>query len=273
MQGAGNDYLYFDCFEEALPFPEAAAKKLSDRHFSVGGDGIILLEKSAVADAKMRIFNADGSEGEMCGNGVRCAAKFLYEIKGIHKREISIETRAGIKILKLETEDGKVVGATANMGLPVFEPSKIPVRLGKKDAFFQTLQAGGRSFLVHCLSMGNPHCVIFQDGIDALNLSKIGPLFERHEAFPNRTNVEFAEVLGENSFKVRVFERGSGETLACGTGACAAAVAAVKCGYAQSGKEILVRMRGGALNVCVREDGVFLTGGAHIAFFGTVEID
>ncbi len=272
MQGTGNDYLYFDCFEEELPCPDRLSKKLSDRHRSVGGDGIILLGKSAAADASMRIFNADGSEGEMCGNGIRCAAKFLYEIKGIRKEFLTIETRAGVKKLFLRTEGGKVARVTVDMGLPVFEPEKIPADFEGGDAFHQTIEADGESYPVNCLSMGNPHCVIFwEEDLGKLPLERIGPKIERHRAFPARTNVEFVRVLDKNRLQMRVFERGSGETFSCGTGACAAAVAAVRCGYAEKDREIEVLVKGGELSVKYA-DTVLLTGEAEFAFRGTVWI-
>ena len=195
MHGTANDYIYFDCFEKPLNDPELLSKVLSDRRRSVGGDGIILIEPSAVADAKMRIFNADGSEGNMCGNGIRCVGKFLHDVKGIQKENLSIETRSGVKTLFLKLDGGEVGSVTVDMGAPIFAPADIPANFSGDDALGKTLRVGETDYQVYCLSMGNPHCVVFCEEIDQLELEKIGPLFERHEVFPERVNTEFVQVM------------------------------------------------------------------------------
>lgn len=265
----GNDYLFFDCFEESLCDPSSVALSVCDRRRSVGADGIIMMEKSAVADAKMRIFNADGSEGRMCGNGIRCAGKFLREEKGLEKEILTIETLSGIKKLKHFSRAG-LDYFTVDMGRPILSPAAIPALFEGEAVVGRPLFAG-KQYRVTCLSMGNPHCVIFEspDGVD---LEKIGPILERHSAFPDRVNVEFAIPIGENEFSMRVWERGSGETHACGTGACAVAVAAVLNGLARAGSDILIRLKGGELTVRYTEDTVLMTGSAEFAFRGEVEI-
>lgn len=271
MHGTANDYIFFDCFDEALLFPEALSEKLSDRRRAVGGDGIILVEKSEICDAKMRIFNADGSEGNMCGNGIRCVGKFLHDIKGVLKETLFIETRAGVRTLFLNMQGGEVQSVTVDMGAPIFSPEKIPADFFGKDALFQKLNVGGEEYVVHCLSMGNPHCVVFCEEIDSLKVETLGALFERHKAFKNRVNTEFVQVLGRNRLKMRVYERGSGETFSCGTGACAAAVAAVCCGHAERNGEISVLLKGGELKIKYGKT-VFMTGDCALSYRGTVEI-
>ncbi len=273
MHGIGNDYIYFDCFDEPFEDPQKAAVKLSDRHFSVGGDGIILVERSKIADGKMRMFNADGSEGKMCGNGVRCVGKFLYDIKGIRKEILTVETGSGVKTLKVVAEkDGRATDFTVNMGRAVLRPAEIPVLLEGETVVNRPLTVGGKTYRVTCVSMGNPHCVVFGGDPYGLDLEKIGPLFESHPAFPERVNTEFVQVLGKNELKMRVWERGSGETLACGTGACAVAIAAILNGYAEQDAAILVRLRGGDLKIESTKDGVLMTGPAALAFVGEAEI-
>ncbi|MDE7296514.1 MAG: diaminopimelate epimerase [Clostridia bacterium] len=272
LHGIGNDYVYFDCFDEELPNPEQVAIKLSHRRFSIGGDGIILVCKSNVADAKMRIFNADGSEGKMCGNGVRCVGKFLYDVKKLQKDVLTVETLSGIKTLVVTAKDGKFVSARVDMGKAVLSPEKIPARFAGDSVINKPLLVDGNKYFVTCVSMGNPHCVTFTDDPYALDLERIGEKFERHEAFPERTNTEFVHVDGRNEITMRVWERGSGETWACGTGACAAAVASVLNGYCDKGEEILVHLRGGDLTICYTDETVFMTGGAELAFVGEVEI-
>ncbi len=273
MHGVGNDYIYFDCFEEGLPRPAALAKRLSDRRFSVGGDGIVLILPSRRADARMRMFNADGSEGKMCGNAVRCVAKYLYDVRGMKKETFTVETKSGVKLVKLvQTRRGEACAFTVDMGRPVFVPEKIPALFAGERVVAQPLAVGGETYRVTCLSMGNPHCVVFGDDPEGLDVARLGALFESHPAFPERVNTEFVQVLGANRLKMRVFERGSGETLACGTGACAAAVAAVLCGYADLGADVSVCLRGGELHVVYTGETVFLTGPAQLAFTGVVEI-
>ena len=271
MHGIGNDYIYFDCFDGELPDPEGASRKLSDRHFSIGGDGVVMICKSGVADGKMRMFNADGSEGKMCGNAIRCVGKFLYEIKGIRKDVLTVETLSGIKTLYLTVSDGKVVSVRVDMGKAELSPDKIPARFAGEKVVGAPLNVNGREYAVTCVSMGNPHCVVFEDP-DSLDLEKIGPAFENHEAFPERVNTEFVRVMGKNEVKMRVWERGSGETWACGTGACAVAVACVLNGYCGKGEDITVHLRGGDLVIRYTDETVFMTGGATLAFTGEVEV-
>lgn len=272
LHGIGNDYLYFDCFEDALPNPERVAVKLSERRFSVGGDGIILVGKSDVADASMRIFNADGSEGKMCGNGVRCVGKFLYDIKNIKKDVLTVETLSGIKTLAVTARDGKLVSARVDMGKAELAPEKIPALFDGESVINKPLSVGGKEYRVTCVSMGNPHCVTFVEDPYTLDLERIGEKFERNAVFPERTNTEFVRIDKRNEITMRVWERGSGETWACGTGACAAAVASVLNGYCDKGEDILVHLRGGDLTVCYTDETVFMTGGAELSFIGEVEL-
>ncbi len=270
MEGIGNDYIYFDCLSESLEDPSAAAVRLSDRHTGIGGDGIVLIEKSGCADAKMRMFNADGSEGKMCGNAIRCVGKYLYDEQIVQKTEMRIETLSGIKALRLYAEGGRVDRVLVDMGKAEFAAEKIPVALPQRDVIDTPLSIGGKEYRITCVSIGNPHCVVFEDP-DALDLSKIGPLFENAPVFPERINTEFVKKTGERSLKLRVWERGSGETLACGTGACAAVSAAVALGLFPKGEDILVHLRGGDLVINVG-DTVRMTGAAKKVFEGVVEI-
>ena len=272
MHGIGNDYIYFDCFEWVPEDPSSLAVKLSDRHFSVGGDGVILVCKSDVADGRMRMFNADGSEGKMCGNGIRCVGKFLYEIKGIKKDTLTVETLSGIKALQMHAKDGEVVSVTVDMGAPELVPARIPSKFEGERAVNVPMTVEGKEYRVTAVSMGNPHCVLFGGDPYKLDLQKIGPSFEHHALFPEGVNTEFVEVLAHNELKMRVWERGSGETWACGTGACAVAVAAVLNGYADEGKEVLVLLRGGDLTIVYTGETVFMTGPAAFSFTGDVEI-
>lgn len=273
MQGIGNDYIYFDCFKQEIENPNELAVKLSDRHFGIGGDGIVLICPSKVADAKMRMFNLDGSEGKMCGNAIRCVGKYLYDNAMVDKKEISIETLSGIKYLTLyEGEDGKIAKVKVDMGQAELEAEKIPVTLKKGKIISEKAMIGNKEEVITCVSMGNPHCVVFVDSVDGLDLEKIGPVFENADIFPDRINTEFIEVLGRNKLKMRVWERGSGETLACGTGACASAVAAVLNGYADMGKDITVSLIGGELTINYTSESVMMTGAAAVVFNGEVEI-
>lgn len=271
MHGIGNDYIYFNCFGGEIKNPSELSVRLSDRHFSIGGDGVILVCPSKVADGKMRMFNVDGSEGKMCGNGIRCVGKFLYEVVGIRKDVLTVETLSGIKTLHLQIDKDGVHSVTVDMGKAELDPTQIPAKFHGKSAVGVPLQVGDKSYSVTCVSMGNPHCVVFEDP-DGIELEKIGPLFERHKAFPEGVNTEFISVVGKNELKMRVWERGSGETLACGTGACAAAVASVLNGYCQKEEEITVHLRGGDLKIRYTDDGVFMTGEAAFAFTGEAEI-
>lgn len=272
MHGIGNDYIYFDCFDEEPSDPSALAVKLSDRHFSIGGDGVILVCRSKIADGKMRMFNADGSEGKMCGNGIRCVGKFLYEIKGIRKDVLTVETLSGVKTLKMDAKDGIVRSVTVDMGAPIFNPAEIPVSMEGDMIVGKPLSVGGESYRVTCVSMGNPHCVVFGGDPYLLDLEKIGKQFERHEVFPQSVNTEFVQVLDRNELKMRVWERGSGETWACGTGACAVAVAGVLNGFCDRNREITVHLRGGDLKIVYTDQTVFMSGPAEISFTGEVAI-
>ena len=271
MQGIGNDYIYFDCLEEPLENPAAAAVKLSDRHFGIGGDGVVLICPSEIADAKMRMFNADGSEGKMCGNAIRCVGKYLYDFGKTDKRTLKIETLSGVRTLFLNVEGGKVKSARVDMGAPEFRPEHIPVSLpGGKIVARETEIAGGRVEIT-CVSMGNPHCVVFGEDPDGIDLEKVGPQFENADIFPDRVNTEFVHIVARNELKMRVWERGSGETLACGTGACAAAAAAVENGFADLDSDIIVHLKGGDLVIRRTAETVYMTGEAALVFSGEVE--
>lgn len=274
MHGCGNDYIYFNCFDHPIENPEALSIRLSDHHFGIGGDGIILICPSAVADAKMRIFNADGSEGKMCGNGIRCVGKYLYDNGMVNGREsIAIETLSGIKHLTLFPENGMVQTVRVDMGAAILKPQEIPVALEGETVVGAPLIIDERLYHITCVSMGNPHCVIFcKDDVDALHLEEIGPLFENNPLFPDRINTEFINVLGKNELKMRVWERGSGETWACGTGSCAAGVAACLNGHCEKDKDITIHLRGGDLTVRYTDETVFMTGAATKVFEGVVEV-
>lgn len=272
MQGCGNDYIYINCFEREIKSPERLAVTLSDRHFGIGGDGIVLILKSKVADARMRMFNLDGSEGKMCGNAIRCIAKYLYDSKIVRKNEIKIETLSGVKALQINTQNGLVSTVRVDMGKAELEPSKIPANIPGKQIVNYPLSIAGETFHITCVSMGNPHAVVFCDDVDNLKLTELGPLFENNEIFPERVNTEFVKVFDKNTIKMRVWERGSGETLACGTGACAAAVAAVLNGYCSKGEDIHVLLLGGELIINYTDKTVFMTGGCAKVFEGVVEI-
>ena len=275
MHGIGNDYVYIDCTKEDLTGEEELAKRLSDRHFGIGSDGLILIRKSDKADFKMSMYNADGSEGRMCGNGIRCVGKYVYDHGLTNKNEVRIETLSGIKKLKLHIKNGNVESVRVNMGKPELAPEKIPV-IGPEGAtrvVGEVLQlTEDQAGEVTCISMGNPHCVVFTDDVEEMDLESIGPVFENHEAFPERVNTEFVEVLSENEIRMRVWERGSGETLACGTGACAAAVASVLNGYTV--RNVTVHLLGGDLNIEYDQanDLVFMTGPATTVFEGEIEL-
>ena len=269
MHGAGNDYIYFDCFAEEFAAPTAAAVRLSDRHKGIGGDGIVMICKSDIADAKMRMFNADGSEGKMCGNAIRCVGKYLYD-RGIARREeLHIETLSGVKKLRLNIEGGKVKSVCVDMGRAEFAPNKVPV-LSDGEVIGKEVDIAGGRHKITCVSMGNPHCVVFEDP-DVVELEKVGPLFENAPIFPERVNTEFVKVLGKNRLKMRVWERGSGETMACGTGACATAAAAVALGLCDAGEDITLLLKGGELTIRVGET-VYMTGPAEEVFTGEVEL-
>lgn len=271
MHGIGNDYIYFNCLEEEIKEPEKLSIKLSDRHFGVGGDGIVLILPSEVADFRMRMFNADGSEGKMCGNATRCIGKYVFEKHYTNKNEITLETLGGIKKLSLKIEDNKVIEVTVNMGAPITNPSDVPVNFNKEIVLNERVAIEENEYDITCVSMGNPHCIVYMDSIDDLDLRVIGPKFEKNSMFPEGINTEFVEVINEKTLKMRVWERGSGETYACGTGACAAVVASVLNGYCKQDEEITVKLLGGELKIKYTLDGlVYMTGPAEIVFEGRI---
>ena len=272
MHGIGNDYIYFDCMREELKNPNELSIRLSDRHFSIGGDGIILLCPSQIADCKMRMFNADGSEGRMCGNGVRCVGKLAHDLGYVKGNRCTIETLSGIKTLEFDLDNGgKVAAARVDMGAAILEGERIPSTFKGAKVVNAPLEVDGKTYGATLVSMGNPHCVIFEDP-DGLDLEKIGPAFENHPAFPERINTEFIKVIGKNHLKMRVWERGSGETLACGTGACASAVAAVLNGLCDKDEEITVTLLGGDLKITYTDEAVYMYGPATLAFTGDVTV-
>ena len=272
MQGIGNDYIYFDCMHEPIDNPEELAIRLSDRHFGIGGDGVILLCPSDVADCRMRMFNLDGSEGKMCGNGIRCVGKLAHDLGYVKGDSVKIETLSGIKTHSLNIgADGKVCSAKVDMGAPVLDGEKIPSTYRGEKVVNAPIEVGGKTFGATLVSMGNPHCVVFEDP-DTVGLEHYGPLFERHTAFPERVNTEFVRVIDRGRLKMRVWERGSGETLACGTGACASAVAAVLNGYCDKNSEISVFLLGGELRITYTDETVFMEGAATLVFTGEIEI-
>lgn len=269
MQGLGNDYVYVNCLKETIADPPALAKKISDRHFGVGSDGLIMINPSDKADFEMEMYNADGSRAEMCGNGIRCVAKYVYDYGLTDKTRISVETLAGIKYLDLTVENGKVSLVRVDMGRPILEPENIPVQAEGSRVVDEPLTVDGKEYRMTCVSMGNPHTVIFVDqDVRELPLEQIGPSFENHERFPKRINTEFARVLDRRTVEMRVWERGSGETLACGTGTCATAVACVLNGLTED--EITVHLLGGDLYIKWdrEKDTVYMTGPAETVFDG-----
>lgn len=272
MQSCGNDYIYINCFDTEINSPESLSVFLSDRHYGVGSDGIVLILPSDKADARMRMFNLDGSEGRMCGNAIRCVAKYLYDNNIVRKKDMAIETMSGIKRLKLYTQNGLVSSVRVDMGKAELNPKSIPVNLPGESIIARNVFIGDKEYSITCVSMGNPHCVVFCGDVDLLKLSEIGPLFEHNPLFPDRVNTEFVQVIGENNIKIRVWERGSGETMACGTGACAAAVASVLNGYCKKDEDILVQLLGGDLIIRYTDNTVYMTGDCKKVFDGEVEI-
>ena len=286
MQGIGNDYVYVDCTKETVENPSDVARRVSDRHFGIGSDGLILIKPSEIADFEMDMYNADGSRGKMCGNGIRCVGKYVYDHGLTDKKMVRIATGSGVKILTLETADGKVKNVRVDMGEAILEPEMIPVRMPekviassrpvtegtfKKTAVNVPLRVLGHTYKVTCVSMGNPHCVVFMDSpedVESLQIESIGPHFEHHEVFPDRVNTEFAAMQGEHEIRMRVWERGSGETWACGTGACATAVAAILNGLGRS--PIKLHLNGGDLLIewDLATNHVYMTGPAEEVFEG-----
>lgn len=274
MHGIGNSYIYVNCFQESVSDPEALSKFVSDVRFGIGSDGLILILPSEIADFKMRIFNADGSEAMMCGNGIRCVGKYVYDMGMTQKTEISVETNSGIKYLTLYPgQDGKIQNVKVDMGMAILSSKEIPVRSEQETFIAQPIQIQDKEYTVTCVSMGNPHAVVFFPEVDHLSLETIGPLFEHHTLFPDRVNTEFIQVIDANTLKMRVWERGSGETFACGTGACASVVAAVLNGYCQKEVPVLVHLRGGDLQIIYHNDGsVTMIGPATYVFEGKMEV-
>ena len=271
MHGIGNDYIYVNCFEETVSEPEKVSVVLSDRHKGIGSDGLVLIMPSDKADFRMRIFNADGSEAMMCGNATRCIGKYVYDMGLTDKTDITLETNSGIKYLTLYLKDNKVDSVTVDMGKAILVPKDIPVNSEKERFISEPVEVCGKTWDITCVSMGNPHAVIFTEGVAELDLEKIGPNFENHSLFPNRVNTEFAEVIDDHTLNMRVWERGSGETFACGTGTCATVVAAVLNGICKHDEEVLVHLRGGDLRITYKSDGtVLMTGPAEYVFEGTV---
>lgn len=282
MEGIGNDYVYIDNINQNVDNPNELSKKISDRHFGIGSDGLILISKSDQADFKMNVYNPDGSEAEMCGNGIRCASKFVYDKGLTDKTEITIETLAGIKTLELTLENGKVSLVKVDMGKPILEVDKIPVinyevhKSLEEISFVKAdfdLCIGDKTTKLTCVSMGNPHAVCFVDNVNDIDIEKIGPMIENAENFPNRTNVEFIDIINSKQINMRVWERGVGETLACGTGACASVVASVLNGYTE--REVIVNLLGGKLEISYDKNNnhVYLKGPARTVYEGEIDLD
>ena len=273
MQGIGNDYVYVNCFEETVADPERVSEIISDRHFGIGADGLVLIMPSDKADFRMRMFNADGSEGNMCGNATRCIGKFVYDNHLTDKTSITLETRSGIKKLTLYPENGRVKTVLVDMGKAVLKPADIPMNVSGDTFINKPITVDGKEVFITAVSMGNPHAVTYVDDVDSLELEKIGPSFENHPLFPERVNTEFIKILDESTMQMRVWERGSGETWACGTGACAATAASVLNGYFPHDKELTVKLRGGDLFITYKSDGtVLMRGPAETVFTGEIDV-
>ncbi|MBQ2766039.1 MAG: diaminopimelate epimerase, partial [Clostridia bacterium] len=274
MEACGNDYIYFNCFNQKIDNPEGLSIRLADRHFGIGGDGVVLMYPSEIADVKMRMFNLDGTEGRMCGNAARCIAKYMVDNKMVNKDTVAIETLSGIRNTSVEKVNGEVSTVTVDMGKAELNPSLIPVKLALRNVIGVPTQVAGDRYRITCVSMGNPHCVVFSDEFDEalenLNLEVLGPKFENDQLFPERVNTEFVKVLNSTTIKMRVWERGSGETFACGSGACAAVVAAVENGFCPKNTDITVKLRGGDLKIRYTDETVYLSGDATKVYEGKV---
>ena len=272
MHGLGNDYVYVNCFEEKIDNPPAVARFVSDRHFGIGSDGLIMINPSKTADFEMEMYNADGSRGEMCGNGIRCVAKYVYDYGLTDKTQISVETLGGIKYLDLAVEDGKVSLVKGDMGKPELEADLIPIISEREQVIDEPIEVDGKEYHMTGVSMGNPHAVIYVDDVKGLDLEKIGPKFENHERFPKRINTEFVHCIDRQTVEMRVWERGSGETLACGTGACAVAVSSILNNLTDT--QVTVKLLGGDLQIewDREKDRVFMTGPATVVFDGVIDI-
>lgn len=273
MQGIGNDYVYVNCFEEKVEDPERVSVIISDRHFGIGSDGLVLIMPSDKADFRMRMFNADGSEGNMCGNATRCIGKYVYDNNLTDNTSITLETRSGVKQLTLFPENGEVRTVLVDMGKAILKPSLIPMTAEGEEFINKPVEVNGEKVNITAVSMGNPHAVTFVEDVEALDLEKIGPSYENNPLFPERVNTEFAKLIDDSTVMMRVWERGSGETWACGTGACACAVACVKNGFFPYDKEITVKLRGGDLYITYKSDGtVLMRGPAETVFTGEINI-
>ena len=272
MHGLGNDYVYVNCFEEKIDNPPAVARFVSDRHFGIGSDGLIMINPSKTADFEMEMYNADGSRGEMCGNGIRCVAKYVYDYGLTDKTQISVETLGGIKYLDLAVEDGKVSLVKVDMGKPELEADRIPIISEREQVIDEPIEVDGKEYHMTGVSMGNPHTVIYVDDVKGLDLEKIGPKFENHERFPKRINTEFVHCIDRQTVEMRVWERGSGETLACGTGACAVAVSSILNNLTDT--QVTVKLLGGDLQIewDREKDRVYMTGPATVVFDGVIDI-
>lgn len=272
MQGLGNDYVYVNCFKETIENPPEMAKKVSNRNFGIGSDGLIMINPSDVADFEMEMYNADGSRSEMCGNGIRCVGKYVYDYGLTEKEHISVETLAGIKYLDLTVEDGKVKLVKVDMGSPELVPANIPIVADGERVIDEPINVNGTEYRMTGVSMGNPHAVVYVEDVKGLDIETIGPAFENHERFPNRVNTEFVKVLDRNTVEMRVWERGSGETMACGTGACAVAVACILNGLTED--KVTVKLLGGDLQIewDKEADKVYMTGPAEVSFDGEINL-
>ena len=272
MHGCGNDYVYVNLFEEKVENPAEVSIKVSDRHFGIGSDGLITIGQSDKADFRMHIYNADGSEAEMCGNGIRCVAKYVYDHKLTDKTEITVETGAGVLTLILFPENGKVQQVRVDMGEPILTPAEIPVVADGDKVIDEPIEVGGKTWNMTCVSMGNPHAVVFVDDTASFPLETYGPLFENHERFPKRTNTEFVQIISRTEANMRVWERGSAETWACGTGTCACVMACILNGKTED--KVLVHLRGGDLTIEYDRESnhVFMTGPATEVFSGEIAI-
>ena len=272
MQGLGNDYVYVNCFQEKIENPVEVAIKVSNRNFGIGSDGLIMINPSKVADFEMEMYNADGSRGKMCGNGIRCVGKYVYDYGLTDKTSISVETLGGIKYLDFTIEDGKVKSVKVDMGSPELVPANIPIVAEGDSVINAPIIVDGKEYRMTGVSMGNPHTVVYVDDVKGLEIEKIGPKFENHERFPDRINTEFAHVIDRNTVEMRVWERGSGETLACGTGACAVAVASILNGLTED--KVTVRLLGGDLQIewDRAENKVYMTGPAEVSFDGEIQL-
>ena len=272
MHGCGNDYVYVNLFEEQIGDPAKVSIAVSDRHFGIGSDGLITIGPSEIADFRMRIYNADGSEAEMCGNGIRCVAKYVYDHKLTDKAEITVETGAGVKTLQLTVEDDKVTLVRVDMGEPILTPDEIPVVADGDRVVDEPIVVDDKEWRMTCVSMGNPHAVVFVDDVAHFELEKYGPLFENHVRFPKRTNTEFVQIVSRNEAIMRVWERGSAETWACGTGTCATVMACILNGLTDN--EVLVHLRGGDLRIAydAKSNHIFMTGPATEVFEGEIQL-